>query len=131
MPIAWTADPAGRFAVLTLTDPYTIEEWRTALDALLLQPVYRARRAMLVDRRGCSPPEGFFVAQMAEFFAGHSRALAGAVAAVVVSDDTGYGMGRMTELTSEKENPDFAIRTFRKYDEAERWLTGGQSEPEE
>ena len=129
MPITCTADPAGRFAVLTLTDPYTIDEWRTALEALLLEPVYRARRAIMVDRQHCAPPESSFVAQMTDFFASHNRGLAGAVAAVVVADEVGFGMSRMTELRAEKESPAFSIHTFRTSDEAERWLIDQSSLP--
>jgi hypothetical protein len=127
MPIGLSTEPLGRFVVLTITDPYTIDEWRLAVIALLEVRVYRERRAVLVDRRHCEPPSSAFVGEMTAFMAGHKRQLSGTMAAVVVSDDGAFGMSRMTEIKSSVENPDIAICTFRRYEEAEAWLTGRSS----
>ena len=48
---------------------------------------------------------------------GHTRV------AVVVSNDVGFGMGRMAQMTVEATNAAISIRVFRAYEEAERWLT--------
>jgi hypothetical protein len=114
-----SADPADRFAVLTGTDPCTIEEWRSAMAALLEHPVYRERGAVLVDRRQCTPPDKAFVSEMKLFFTRRKRDASGMIAAVVVSNDVAFEIGQK----SERANPDAAIRTFRSYEDARRWLT--------
>jgi hypothetical protein len=114
-----SADPADRFAVLTGTDPCTIEEWRSAMAALLEHPVYRERGAVLVDRRQCTPPDKAFVSEMKLFFTRRKRDASGMIAAVVVSNDAAFEIGQK----SERANPDAAIRTFRSYEDARRWLT--------
>lgn len=119
MPVVLTVDPAGRFAVLTITDLYTIDQWRSAMAALLEHLVYHERGAVLVDRRHCVAPDGVFLSEMRQFFTRRKRDTSGMMAAVVVSDDAGFEMGR----ESERANTDGTIRTFRNYDEAERWLT--------
>jgi hypothetical protein len=129
MPVRLSADSAGRFAIVTVIDPYDIDEWRAVLRALLRQRVFRARRAVLIDRRDCAPPDAAFVTQMSEFFAAHKKALAGAVGAIVVSGDVPSGMGPTTGLQSSMENPDVATRIFRSYDEGARWLGGRPSSP--
>lgn len=122
MPVSASVDPDGRFAVLTLRDPYTIEEWQAAVLAALETPVYRTARTLLVDRRGTAPPTTAFVESMALFLADRAEATAGERVAIVVSDDASFGMGRMTELRTELTNPASKRRTFRDYDAAVRWL---------
>ena len=123
MPLALTTDSAGRFVVVTITDPYDIREWQRGATALFGDPLYRTRRAALVDRRHCTPPDTPFVSEMMRFCAGHRADLAGTTAAVVVRDDAAFGMSRMAELRVGIENPDFTLLTFRDYDAAVRWLT--------
>jgi hypothetical protein len=60
---------------------------------------------------------------MTDFFAGRKGAVSGMRAAVVVSDEASFGMTRMMEMRSERENPDVTIRGFHTYDDAEQWLT--------
>ena len=68
-------------------------------------------------------PSTAFVQAMATFLSRHQAKIAGTRAAIAVRDDSGFGMGRMTELKASLENPDAMIRPFRGYDEAVRWLT--------
>lgn len=125
MPITTGADAAGRFAILTITDPYDMDEWRSALVRVFDVPVFRERRLILIDRRNCSPASSAYVSEMTQFFGAHREAISGARGAIVVSDDTSFGVGRMTALQTELQNPDVTIRTFRTYDDAERWLVFG------
>jgi hypothetical protein len=124
MPVTASVDPSDRFAVLTLRDPYTFEEWTVGVLAALDTPVYRLKRTLLVDRRGTAPPTTAFVESMAHLLATLRPQLAGERVAIVVSDEVSFGMGRMTELRTELRNPDSTRRTFRGYDEAVAWLTG-------
>jgi hypothetical protein len=119
MSVVLSVDPKGRFAVLTIIDPYTIDEWRSAMVTLLEHPVYLERGAVLVDRRQCMAPDAPFVAEMHQFFTRRQRDASRMMAAVVVGDDADLEMGR----TTERANSDGTIRTFSNYVEAERWLT--------
>jgi hypothetical protein len=119
MPITWSVDPTARFVVMSVSDPYTIEEWRTAMLAILEAPISRPRLAILVDRRHSTPATTSFVNQMSAFFEEHQRALLNSLRAILVSDDAGFGMARMTAL----RNPDATIQTFRSYEQAVAWLT--------
>jgi len=90
---------------------------------ILASPIARPRLAMMVDRREVETITSDFVVQMIGFFSQRQAAFAGSRTAIVVKDDSGFGMGRMTELKSALENPASTIRVFRDYDEGVRWLT--------
>ena len=86
--------------------------------AILAGPISHPRFMLLLDHRHSAPVTTAFVAQMSAFFDVHRPAFLNSVAAIVVSDDAAFGMGRMTEL----RNPDATIQTFRSYDDAVAWL---------
>jgi hypothetical protein len=123
VPIDWTVDPTERFVILTVIDPYTIEQWRDAILASFDNPVFREHRALLVDRRRTEPLTTAFVASMTQFFVAHRDQIAMRTA-IVVGDEAGFGMGRMTSLKAEFGTPEMAIETFRDYADAVRWLSG-------
>ena len=123
MPIRWRFDTAGGFALMSVSDPYTIDEWRTAMTAILEAPVSRSHVAILVDRRDTQPLSTQSVEEMTRFLAEYQAELAGGRAAILVSDEVNFGMGRMTQLRSRLEIPNTTIRTFRSYDDAIAWLT--------
>jgi hypothetical protein len=123
MPLHWTVDPSTTFAVLSVTDPHTFEEWRkTVLAMMAATSALNPRMSVLVDRRQASPPSVEEVKHMVQFFEANRWALSGRSAAVVVADDAGFGMARMIELRSRLELPDGIIRVFRSYDAAVVWL---------
>lgn len=124
MPVTWSVEPEGEFVVLLPQDPSTFDEWRTAMLDILASPNARPHLSMMVDRRKAETVTTDFVVQMIGFFSQHQEAFAGSRTAIVVSDDSGFGMGRMTELKSALENPASTIRVFRSYDEGARWLKG-------
>jgi hypothetical protein len=123
MPVTWSIEPGGRFVVLLPADPSTFEEWRAAMVEILASPIARPHLAMMVDRREVETITTEFVVQMIGFFSQRQAAFSGSRTAIVVGDDSGFGMGRMTELKSALENPASTIRVFRDYDEGVRWLT--------
>jgi len=129
MPVATQFPSGGQFAILSITDPYTIEEWRTAAMALLESEFCREHRRLLVDRRHASAPTTAFVETITYFFGAHRSELSGKHAAVVVADDAAFGMSRMTELLSQLKSPEMIIRTFRDYDTAVQWLMNMESSP--
>ncbi len=122
VPIEWAVDPTERFVILTVIDPYTIEQWRAAILASFDSPVFRTHRALLVDRRGTEPVTTAFVAAMTQFFMTHRDQVAMRTA-IVVADEAGFGMGRMTALKAEFGTPELSIETFRDYADAVRWIT--------
>ena len=90
---------------------------------ILASPIARPQLSMMVDRREVETITTEFVVQMIGFFSQRQAAFSGSRTAIVVGDDSGFGMGRMTELKSALENPASTIRVFRNYDEGVRWLT--------
>jgi hypothetical protein len=122
VPITWKFDTAGGFALMSISDPYTMDEWRAAMTAILQAPVRRSHVAMLVDRRGTQPLSTDDVEVMTRFLGEYRTELAGGRAAILVNDDVNFGMGRMTQLRSMLEIPNTTIRAFRSYAEAVAWL---------
>jgi len=122
MPIAWRFEPAGEYFIFSVTDPYTMEEWRDAMTAILAAPVTRTRIALLVDRRDTQPITADAVDQMTLFFSRHAPELAGYRAAILVNSDAVFGMARMTQLRAELRM-NGTIRPFRNPDDAVAWLT--------
>ncbi len=117
-------DPgAFSYGSLSITDAYSVEEWRAAATALLASDFCRKHGRVLVDRRSASAPPTAFVETMTHLFSANRSALSGKRAAVLVADDAGFGMSRMTELISQLEAPELFIRTFRDYDTATEWLS--------
>lgn len=123
MPVSWSVDPASRRAVLTLTDPYTFQEWESALSAIIGHSAFAPPYNFLIDRRQASAPTAEFVRRMADFFASHARELGHSRGAVIVSSEVAYGAGRMAQLMAEARNPAITMRIFRDDVEAERWLS--------
>jgi len=123
VPVLVDSDVCGRFAVLTITDPYTFDEWRMAVEETLPSFPYVSTAALLVDRRNATAPTKDFVERMVSFFDLHARELHHGRAAIITNDALGFAMGRMTQLKSETFVPSLTIRTFRDYDAGVRWLT--------
>jgi hypothetical protein len=122
MPLNWTLDPSGKFAVLSISDPHTFDQWQSTVLTIVTATKASPRMSILVDRRQASPPTAEDVKQMIHFFEGNRSALSGRSAAIVVADDAGFGVARMLELRSRLELPDGTIRVFRHYDDAVTWL---------
>jgi len=73
LPVEINVDPHAAFAVLTVTDPYMFDEWRAGVETVLESIVYSATAAVLIDRRGASPPSMDLVDGMLEFFQSQRR----------------------------------------------------------
>jgi len=123
MPVNWMVHASGRFAVLTIEDPHTFDEWCSTVLAMIAATSASPQMCLLVDRRLSTPPSTEDVKQMIDFFEQNRPMLARRAAAIVVADDAGFGVARMIELRSRLELPDGAIRVFRQYDDAVKWLT--------
>jgi hypothetical protein len=126
MPVAVHPDPAGRFVLLTITDPYSIDEWRRGLEAVFREPLFLKRARVLVDRRSCAPPTASAVAEMVDFLSEHRPEVATSRTAVVVGDEAAFGFWRMMALRTELADLTAEIKVFREYDAGVYWLTTGQ-----
>ena len=125
MPVCWSLEPPARRVVFTVTDPYTFHEWEDAVYAMLGNEYCTAWRAFLVDRRASTPPTTEFIRRMTDFFAAHADQMGHSRVAVVVNSDVGFGMSRMAQMSTEARTPTIVIRTFRSYEDGERWLGRG------
>src|SRR5258708_28139131 len=56
VPVTLAIDPEGRFVIMTLTDPYSIEEWRGGVLVVLALPSLPTPPPLLINRRQCEPP---------------------------------------------------------------------------
>ena len=92
------------------------------MSEILARPSFEQGFRFRVDRRYASPPSTEFVRNMAVFFDAHQAKLKGVRAALIVQDDAGFGMARMTELAATGRNPTMTVRVFLNPDDAERWL---------
>jgi len=113
VPVGIDEDPHAAFAILTVTDPYTFDEWRAGAETVLELIVYSATAAVLIDRHGASPPSMDFVDGMLEFFQSHAAKLRNGRAAIV--DPVTLDMSRVVELRSAGV-PCLTMRVFGEYD---------------
>jgi hypothetical protein len=121
MAIHWREDLKRRWPVIVYADPYTVAEWERTMTEILAHPISTTPLRLLVDRRYCQAPAGDFVRQIAAFVRRYEDRFHGASVAIVASDLAGYGVARMTELLV-AEQVKCAIRAFRDWNEADRWL---------
>ena len=127
MPVTWWAFPAQARAELTLVEPYTFDEWESALSGILDTPDLPAAFCLLVDRRRSNPSSGDFVERMGKYLRDHEARLARARAAVVVSGVAAMAAGRAVETLTDVRVGTFRLRTFYGILEAEAWLRTGDS----
>ena len=121
MPIHWREDLKRRWAVIVYADPYTVAEWERAMTEILAHPIATLPLRLLVDRRYCQAPAGDFVRHITGYVRRHQDRFDAASVAIVTSDLAGHGVARMAELLV-GEDVKCALRAFRDFDEAERWL---------
>lgn len=122
MPVTWKLRAETHVVEFVWREPCTFGEWQGAMLEIFAHPAYVPGCRFLVDRREVGPPSTAFVTSMAHFFDLHREQMEGVRAAVVVRDEVGFGMARMTELFATGRNPTMTIRAFWDPAEAERWL---------
>jgi hypothetical protein len=121
MPVTWTIEPEGRFVRFAVSDPYTIDEWRDAMTAIIESPKVRFPLTLLVDRRNTQSLTRPTVEQFNRFFTEHHQRLAGGRCAILLSSGVYFEMAGM--LRAVVRIPNASVRTFQDYDEAVAWLT--------
>jgi SpoIIAA-like len=129
MPITWCVEPDGRFVRFTVVDPYTLDEWRDAMTAILDSATVTQPLTLLVDRRRTQSLSKATVEGFNRFFTEHRQALTGGRCAIVLSSGVYFQIAEMVRTVL--RIPNTSIRTFQDYDEALAWLVyGSHSRPE-
>lgn len=121
MPITWRVEPGGPFVLFTVVDPYTIDDWREAMTAMIDCPTVTLPLTLLVDRRGTHSLSKATVEAFNRFFTEHQQALSGGRCAIVLSSGVYFEIAEM--LRTVLRIRDTSVRTFQDYDEAVAWLT--------
>lgn len=121
MPVTWSVEPDGRFVVLSIVDPYTIDEWRDAITSIIESPTVPSPLHVLIDRRGTRSLTKATVEQFNRYFREHQHKFNGLRAAVLLSSGVYFEMARM--LRAVVRIPNTSVRTFQEWDEAIEWLT--------
>lgn len=123
MAITWRVEPDGRFVLFRVVDPYTIDEWRESMTAILDSREVSSPLTLLVDRRGTQPPTQAIVDEFSRYFNEQRERLKGGRCAIILSHGVDFEIAGM--LRTVVRIPDASVRTFRDYDEAVAWLTRG------
>lgn len=121
MPITWSVEPCGRFVLFTVVEPYTVDEWRDTMTAIIESPMVTQPLTLLVDRRGTHSLSKAMVEAFNRFFTDHEQALSGGRSAIVLSSGVYFEIAEM--LRTVLRIRDTTVRTFQDYDEAVVWLT--------
>lgn len=122
MPVT-VAHDQDTHVTITITDPYTFEEWQATI--LPLVTIAKPLR-LLIDRREASAPSRTIVERMINCLAAHAQNAKDWRVAVVTPTDAGYGVARMIELTVEARGLPARIAPFRSYEAACVWLADNQ-----
>jgi hypothetical protein len=127
MPITWSYDAPRNVVILRLESSYTFDEWRAKMNAILaaVPPDYLPIR-FLVDQRLAATPSVGVATSMVDYFTEQAARWHGSRAAIIVSDDSGYGMARLVAIRTELADIRFYLEVFRELEDALRWLGIGE-----
>lgn len=111
VPITSSVHASGKIIVLTLSSPYTADDWRAAVRDVLADPAFHEHPAVLVDRSGADPPSPAFVDTLVEAVGTFANAMAHARVAILVADRLAFGMARMgvTKFELRRGGPPMAV----------------------
>jgi len=120
-PFSYNVDEATCTATVTYHAQPTMGEWRKMVARLLMHAAFQPHFAVLLDRRRIYTPATTDDVQQFVRVLDEERGRENITGrcAIIVSDPASYEMGRMAEQMSSFAN---SIRTFRRLEEAERWL---------
>jgi hypothetical protein len=126
-PLEYEFDLDRRYVRVIYHRQPRFDEWEDTMSAIFgdarLQPAF----GILLDRRSISRAASTsYIRRMVDFIDAKSERFGLNSWAIVVSDLTSFGAGRMAEQIAHKAT----IRTFRSFDEAQKWLDAGAPTPE-
>ena len=123
MAIVATVDPALRIGIMRYDGNASVEEWQSALDAILADPSYQPGFGILVDRRkATSAQTADFIRQTAAHIEKNLPRLTGSRWAAVVTEPAQYGMIRMGQVLA--DSWPITVEIFDDVEVARAWLTG-------
>jgi hypothetical protein len=121
MPVSWRIDEGVAF--LESDAGATVEDWKTAIDALLAHPAWVPGTGLVHDRRRLRrTPDVREVRAAVDYASAKQAAIGRARWAIVVSSPAGYGMARVGEALLDTSH--IRLRTFYDLDSAEAWVRG-------
>ncbi|MDQ3920267.1 MAG: hypothetical protein M3348_17525 [Acidobacteriota bacterium] len=127
MAVNYRIEPDEGIVYLMTTGDSSFAEWRDAMLSALSDPQYRRGMGFLSDRRGeTDVPDPEFARAAAQFLMQHEAEMAGCRWAAVSNQPPVYGTQRMFTILSEATGVTAA--TFMDFEQARRWLLGGQTE---
>jgi len=120
MAMAFSVEPRARLVVIRYESPYTLDEWRTALDDALADPRFEPGFDFLVDRSEVEAASIEFARGVAEYVTDHPQAFANCRIAIVVQPGVAFGMARMQEVLNETGGA--TSMAFTTEEDARRWI---------
>jgi len=119
MAVTWRESLNGTWAVVVVSDPFTMPEWRQAL--MKVCEHYPSRRSLhvLVDGRHCAPPTTDFVGRAITALEAHKQYRR---VALVVHNAESYKKGLLAEAVVNIRKLPFELQTFSEWSAAEAWL---------
>lgn len=121
MPVTSDIDPELRLVRLAYVDPFTLDEWRDAMQRVRTARGFGPGFRWIVDRRGAAAPSTEFAKGIAAFLDRHRDAIGASRVAILIHDSsTAHGMGRMQEALNDFVG--IETRAFKTEADALAWL---------
>lgn len=122
MAFTWRESATGLGQTVVISDPYTLLDWKDVMHSIAERRGDHGPLRLIIDGRDCTPPTAEFIVRALSIMELPALGAAGGRVAIVVTSDAAYGMGRLTEAAVDIRKLPFALRTFRDWTDAERWL---------
>jgi hypothetical protein len=117
---SYRIDKANGIVYLEGEDP-PFEVWQHTMLAIFADPEFETGFHFLSDRRSAAEARSSdYLRAALDFLKAHDREIGNCKWATVVSTIVAFGMGRMTQILSEKLR--LQIEVFKDIDEARAWL---------
>lgn len=118
--LSYQMDHSRKRVLVTYHASPKFEEWLSFMNEVFDHPDYREEYDILLDRRAVpTTAETSCMTRAVDFIDKRVRHGISGRWVLVVSDLGNFGLGRMAEQLSDYQG---AIRTFKTYEAAERWL---------
>jgi hypothetical protein len=127
-PLTYHIDPARNVVLLNYGEHQpTFEQWRSVMDQLLRDPLFKPGLHLLSDRRRlCEAPTTRMVESMSHYVGARRERFGKGRWAIATGTPAEYGMVRMAEVLFEAVGSHMTLRAFTNFDEAERWALVGR-----
>jgi hypothetical protein len=127
-PLEYQFDVDRRCVYVTYHSQPLFDEWETTMDAIFEDQRLEPEFGILLDRREVSRAAATsYIRSMVRYIDAKALKFGSVSWAIVVSDLTSFGVGRMAEQISHAGT----IRTFRDIDKARCWLEAGSGDQQQ